>query len=98
MAPAPFSTCDTHLIPCPSDALPRSLADASGGGSASAQSAVQRGAMDELVHRSAGELVALIRERKLSSRELLEAYLSRIERKNASINAVVTLDVERARA
>lgn len=33
-----------------------------------------------------------IRERKLSSRELLDDYLSRIERINPGLNAVVTLD------
>jgi amidase len=47
--------------------------------------------------KSAGELAALIRERKLSSVELLEGCLRRIERLNPALNAVVTLDVERAR-
>ena len=35
--------------------------------------------------------------RELSSRELLELYLDRIERLDGPVNAVVTLDVERAR-
>ena len=37
-----------------------------------------------------------IRDRKLSSRELLDEYLSRIERINTDLNAVVTLDADRA--
>jgi amidase len=44
----------------------------------------------------ASELAAAIRAKRISSRELLEAYLARIERINPSINAVVTLDAGRA--
>jgi amidase len=47
---------------------------------------------------SATELAAGIRNRELSSRDLLELYLDRIERLNPPINAVVTLDADRARA
>src|SRR3954470_10689880 len=39
-----------------------------------------------------------IRAHDVSSRELLELYLDRVERLNPAINAVVTLDAERARA
>ncbi|MBV9164453.1 MAG: amidase [Pseudonocardiales bacterium] len=46
----------------------------------------------------AGRLAEAIRTKELSSRELLEAYLDRIGRLDGEINAVVTLDVERARA
>ena len=46
--------------------------------------------------RSATELLAALRSREVSSRELLDLYLARIERLNAPVNAVVTLDVERA--
>src|ERR1041385_1879236 len=53
--------------------------------------------MDELAHKSACELAALIRTRKLSCLELLELYLTRIERFNPPLNAVVTLDSARAR-
>lgn len=49
-------------------------------------------------YRSAGELAAALRRRELGSRELLEHHLARIERWNGEVNAVVTLDVERARA
>jgi amidase len=52
----------------------------------------------ELGFRSAGELAAALRRRELGSRELLEHYLARIERWNPALNAVVTLDVDRARA
>jgi amidase len=38
-----------------------------------------------------------IRERRIASRELLDEYLSRIERINPGLNAVVTLDSDRAR-
>jgi amidase len=48
--------------------------------------------------KSATELAAMIRAKEVSSRELLDGYLDRIERLNPAINAVVTLDVERARA
>ena len=46
---------------------------------------------------SATELLAALGRRELSSRELLEASLQRIERHNPTLNAVVTLDTERAR-
>ena len=38
---------------------------------------------------------AAIRDRTLSSRELLDAFAARIERLNPAVNAVVTLDLER---
>jgi amidase len=48
--------------------------------------------------RSATQLAGDIRDGRLTSRELLELYLDRIERLDDDINAVVTLDTERARA
>ena len=53
--------------------------------------------MSDLAFRSAVDLVGAIRRRELGSRELLEHHLARVERLNPRINAVVTLDVERAR-
>lgn len=51
-----------------------------------------------LAFRSASELAAGIRARTIGSLELLDCYLERIDRLNGPINAVVTLDAERARA
>jgi amidase len=53
--------------------------------------------MSGLSFRSAVELVDAIRRREVGSRELLDHHLARVERLNPRINAVVTLDVERAR-
>ena len=53
--------------------------------------------MDELAYRSAREIARAIREGKLSSRDHVEATLARIERLDGALNAVVTLDAERAR-
>jgi amidase len=50
-----------------------------------------------LAHRSATAMLRALRERELSSRELLEHFLERVERLNPTLNALVTLDVERAR-
>jgi amidase len=48
---------------------------------------------------TAVELAAAIRAKEISSRELLDLYVDRIERLDRDkVNAVVTLDVERARA
>jgi amidase len=54
--------------------------------------------MTELHFRSATALVSALRNREVSSRELLEHFLARVEKHNPALNAVVTLDVERARA
>jgi amidase len=53
--------------------------------------------MDELAFYPATKLAQMIRTGEVSSSELLELYLARIERLNSRINAVVTLDAERAR-
>ncbi len=46
---------------------------------------------------SAAEVAAAIRARRISSRDYLEVLLDRVDRLNPPLNAVVTLDVERAR-
>jgi amidase len=55
--------------------------------------------MSELsVESTAREMVAAVRERRVSARELLDLHLQRIGNRNYELNAIVSLDVERARA
>jgi amidase len=54
--------------------------------------------MIDLDTASASDAVAALADGSLSSRELLDAHLERIDRDNGPINAVVALDVDRARA
>jgi amidase len=55
--------------------------------------------MDEaLATQDATTLAGAIKRKEVSSRELLDLYLDRIDRLNPAVNAVVTLDVDRARA
>ena len=53
---------------------------------------------DTIATRSATQLAGDIRAGTVTSRALLDLYLDRIERLGGDINAVVTLDVDRARA
>jgi amidase len=52
----------------------------------------------DLYATPAVDLARMIRSRELSAAELLEAVLARIEAVNPSVNAIVTLAVEQARA
>src|SRR5688572_7250784 len=54
--------------------------------------------MTDLALRPAVELLAMLQKGDVSARELLDHYVARVERLNPALNAVVTLDVERARA
>lgn len=54
--------------------------------------------MDGFESMSARELVAALRARRVSARELVQAHLERIDAVNASVNAVVILEPERAMA
>lgn len=54
--------------------------------------------MDELAFTDAIGLADKIKKKEISSVELLEHYLSRIERYNPDINAVILLQAEKARA
>jgi amidase len=54
--------------------------------------------MAELARHTARTLADKIRSRELSSLEVVDYFLARIERYNPQINAVVELDAERARA
>jgi len=53
--------------------------------------------MSDIALQPAHALAEAIRRRDISSREVLEHYLARVERLNAPLNAVVTLDPEAAR-
>jgi amidase len=52
---------------------------------------------DEIIWMSATKLAQLIREKKISSREAVDAYIRRIEQVNIKLNAVVQPCFERAR-
>jgi len=54
--------------------------------------------MNNLVIATVQELATSIRYRRVSATEVLEAYLAQITRHNPTLNAIVTLDEERARA
>ncbi len=53
--------------------------------------------MSDIAFRPAHAQADAIRRREISSRELLDHYLARVERLNTPLNAVVTLDVDTAR-
>jgi amidase len=44
------------------------------------------------------ELTLALHEKQISSREVLDALLAHVEKRNPALNAVVTLDVDRALA
>jgi len=52
----------------------------------------------DITFSSAGELAASIKARRVSATEVLDAHLRQIDARNPSLNAVVTIDAERARA
>ena len=53
--------------------------------------------MTDLIFLTATELVAAIRTRQVSAVDVLDAYLKQIAAHNPKVNAVITLDEERAR-
>jgi amidase len=53
--------------------------------------------VSELAYSSAVAIARKIRERKLSSREAVDYFLTRVEALDKPINSVVTIDAERAR-
>ena len=57
-----------------------------------------RAAPGETAYRTAGELAQALADRKVSSRELVDAAIARIEALDPKINAVVVRDFDRARA
>src|SRR3954452_6730192 len=52
----------------------------------------------ETAYRTAGDLLQALAERQVSSRELVDAAIARIEALDTKINAVVVRDFDRARA
>src|SRR5512142_245996 len=54
--------------------------------------------MTDIVFLSTTQLAAAIRERRVSAMEALDAHLAQIEKCNSVLNAVITMDVDRARA
>ena len=54
--------------------------------------------MTDLGFRSVTDLVAAVKAKEVGSRELLDHLLARVDDHNPALNAVVTLDVERAQA
>ncbi len=53
--------------------------------------------MDALEFATVGDLATRIRQRQVSATEVVDVYFRQIARHNAGLNAVVTLDEERAR-
>ena len=53
---------------------------------------------DITVESTAAAMARAVHERRISARELLDLHLARIEERNGEVNAVVSLDPERARA
>ena len=54
--------------------------------------------MNELCNHSATALAAMIRSREVSSREVVDAHLERIEWINPTLNAITVVLADRARA
>ena len=52
--------------------------------------------MNDIDWQSASALARMLHRREIGSRELLERYADRIARLNPALNAVVTLDFDRA--
>ena len=50
-----------------------------------------------IVFATASQLAQMIRDKEVSAVEVLDAYLEQIDKYNSKINAIVTLDAERAR-
>ncbi len=55
-------------------------------------------APNDLCFTPATELAAMLRSKKVSAREVMQAYLAQIDRVNPAVNAIVTLVADRAMA
>ena len=58
--------------------------------------AVSGNVASELCYMSATQLAAMIRAKKVSAREVMQAHLAQIERVNPKVNAIVTLVADKA--
>src|SRR5580698_2932641 len=65
-------------------------------GAAAAATQLLGASTPDVCFLSATQMVDLIRRKKLSARETLDAHLKQIERVNAQVNAIVTLVAEQA--
>jgi amidase len=54
--------------------------------------------MDEIIYASAATIAKMIRERNVSSEEVVRTFIDRIEKVNPKLNAVVQLAIDRALA
>ena len=52
--------------------------------------------IDDICELSAKSVASLIREREISSQEVVSAYLDRIDKVNSKVNAVVQIDRDKA--
>jgi len=52
--------------------------------------------MDEIIYLSATSMARMIKQKEVSSVELVDAHLKRIEEVNPKLNAVVQVDGDRA--
>ena len=50
-----------------------------------------------MIFDSAHEILEKIKQREVSSLEVLESFLAQVEKVNPKINAIVALDIERAK-
>ena len=57
---------------------------------------LERVRVNDLVYRSAGELARLVRAHETSAVEIVEAHLAWIEQRNPDLNAIITLDADKA--
>jgi amidase len=53
--------------------------------------------MDQLHYKSATELASLVRRKKIGSLELLDHFLTRIDKHNPKLNAIIWMDRDKAR-
>ena len=53
--------------------------------------------MLDVPFRSAKDLAAAIRKKKIGCLELLDLYLTRVDKYDGALNAIVVRDIERAR-